>query len=181
MQLRLCDFVTRGARAGARLRPHCRVAASYTTNRRHAHARRVERQEHNPSRLERTSPVSCLIAARSRVHSPRCPPASTHALSVRRRLVLRRHAGRRCQALRQGCGRALQHGYGYGYGYFLGPIPVPPIYLAGSFGPVLPPGWLDYTRSSAVPQNVEGYTRPPRSAQSPLRLSRACSPHARRE
>ena len=35
---------------------------------------------------------------------------------------------------------------GYGYGYILGPSPVPPIYLAGSLiGPVLPPGWLDYT------------------------------------
>ena len=57
-------------------------------------------------------------------------------------------------------GTCRRASYGYGYGYFLGPIPVPPIYLAGSFGPVLPPGWLDYTRSSAVPQNVEGYTRP---------------------
>ena len=29
-------------------------------------------------------------------------------------------------------------GYGYGYGYILGPSPVPPIYLAGSFGLVRP-------------------------------------------
>ena len=50
--------------------------------------------------------------------------------------------------------------YGYGYGYILGPSPVPPIYLAGSFGPVLLPGWLDYIRSTAVPQIVEGLTRP---------------------
>ena len=28
--------------------------------------------------------------------------------------------------------------YGYGYGYILGPSPVPPIYLAGSFGLVRP-------------------------------------------
>ena len=45
--------------------------------------------------------------------------------------------------------------YGYGYGYILGPSPLPPIYLAGSFGPVLLPGWLDYIRSTAVPQIVE--------------------------
>ena len=28
--------------------------------------------------------------------------------------------------------------YGYGYGYILGPSPVPPIYLSGSFGLVRP-------------------------------------------
>ena len=43
---------------------------------------------------------------------------------------------------------AVSMHYGYGYGYILGPSPVPPIYLSGSFGPVLPPGWLDYTRST---------------------------------
>ena len=32
---------------------------------------------------------------------------------------------------------------------------------SGSFGPVLLPGWVSYTRSVAVPQNVEGLTRPP--------------------
>ena len=37
----------------------------------------------------------------------------------------------------------------YGYGYVLGPSPVPPIYLTGSFGPVLLPGWVDYTRRDA--------------------------------
>ena len=70
----------------------------------------------------------------------------------------------------------------------VGPIPVPPIYLAGGFGPVLPPGWIDYTRSSAVPQNVEGYTRPtsPLGANKPCfasrcSRSRAHSPRARRE
>ena len=46
----------------------------------------------------------------------------------------------------------------YGHGYILGPSPVPPIYLTGSFGPV-PPSWINYTRS-AVPQIVEGHTRP---------------------
>ena len=57
------------------------------------------------------------------------------------------------------------YGYGYGYGYILGPSPVPPIYLAGSFG-LVRPAWVRYTRS-AVPQNVEGLTRPPRSAPAP--------------
>ena len=56
-------------------------------------------------------------------------------------------------------------GYGYGYGYILGPSPVPPIYLAGSFS-LVRPAWIKYTRS-AVPQNVEGLTRPPRSAPAP--------------
>ena len=54
---------------------------------------------------------------------------------------------------------------GYGYGYILGPSPVPPIYLTGSFG-LVRPAWINYTRS-AVPQNVEGLTRPPRSAPAP--------------
>ena len=40
---------------------------------------------------------------------------------------------------------------------------------SGSFGPVLPPGWIDYTRSAAVPLDVEGLTRPPLAAQCPLR------------
>ena len=40
---------------------------------------------------------------------------------------------------------------------------------SGSFGPVLPPGWLSYTRSVAVPLDVEGLTRPPLAAQCPLR------------
>ena len=40
---------------------------------------------------------------------------------------------------------------------------------SGSFGPVLPPGWVDYTRSAAVPLDVEGLTRPPLAAQCPLR------------
>ena len=35
---------------------------------------------------------------------------------------------------------------------FLGPSPVPPIYLAGSFG-LVRPAWIRYTRS-AVPQNA---------------------------
>ena len=35
--------------------------------------------------------------------------------------------------------------YGYGYGYIHGPSPVPPIYLTGSFGPVLP-AWTHATR-----------------------------------
>ena len=68
--------------------------------------------------------------------------------------------------------------YGYGYGYILGPSPVPPIYLAGSFGPVLLPGWFETTsvRSTAVPQIVEGLTRPPRA----WRDARfACPVHAR--
>ena len=34
----------------------------------------------------------------------------------------------------------------------------------GSFGPVLPPGWIDYTRSVAVPLDVEGLTRSARDA-----------------
>ena len=34
---------------------------------------------------------------------------------------------------------------------------------SGSFGPVLLPRWLGYTRSAAVPQDVEGLTRPPHS------------------
>ena len=55
--------------------------------------------------------------------------------------------------------------HGYGYGYILGPSPVPPIYLTGSFG-LVRPAWIKYTRS-AVPQNVEGLTRPPRSAPAP--------------
>ena len=47
----------------------------------------------------------------------------------------------------------------YGYGYILGPSPVPPIYLSGSFGLVrVRPAWIYYTRS-AVPQDVEGLTR----------------------
>ena len=36
----------------------------------------------------------------------------------------------------------------------------------GSFGPVLPPGWVNYTRSVAVPLDVEGLTRPPLATQS---------------
>ena len=40
---------------------------------------------------------------------------------------------------------------------------------SGSFGPVLPPGWINYTRSVAVPLDVEGLTRPPLAAQCPLR------------
>ena len=32
-------------------------------------------------------------------------------------------------------------GYGYGYGYILGPSPVPPIYLTGSFG-LVRPAWI---------------------------------------
>ena len=60
-------------------------------------------------------------------------------------------------------------GWGRGYGYILGPSPVPPIYLAGSFGPVLLPGWLDYIRSTAVPQIVEGSPDlPARRSRSPL-------------
>ena len=39
----------------------------------------------------------------------------------------------------------------------------------GSFGPVLLPGWVGYTRSAAVPQDVEGLTRPPLATQRPLR------------
>ena len=39
----------------------------------------------------------------------------------------------------------------------------------GSFGPVLPPGWLCYTRSVVVPLDVEGLTRPPLATQCPLR------------
>ena len=35
----------------------------------------------------------------------------------------------------------------------LGPSPVPPIYLSGSFG-LVRPAWIYYTRS-AVPQHVE--------------------------
>ena len=35
-------------------------------------------------------------------------------------------------------------GYGYGYGYILGPSPVPPIYLSGSFG-LVRPAWIRYT------------------------------------
>ena len=69
--------------------------------------------------------------------------------------------------------KRLTPGYGYGYGYILGPTsPVPPIYLTGSFG-LVRPAWIKYTRS-AVPQNVEGLTRPPRRnpAQRPRRLSR---------
>ena len=31
--------------------------------------------------------------------------------------------------------------YGYGYGYILGPSPVPPIYLSGSFG-LVRPAWI---------------------------------------
>ena len=31
---------------------------------------------------------------------------------------------------------------------------------SGSFGPVLPPGWIDYTRSVAVPLDVEGGAHP---------------------
>ena len=34
-----------------------------------------------------------------------------------------------------------EYGYGYGYGYILGPSPVPPIYLAGSFG-LVRPAWI---------------------------------------
>ena len=30
---------------------------------------------------------------------------------------------------------------GYGYGYILGPSPVPPIYLTGSFG-LVRPAWI---------------------------------------
>ena len=41
---------------------------------------------------------------------------------------------------------------GYGYGYILGPSPVPPIYLTGSFG-LVRPAWIKYTRS-AVPVMV---------------------------
>ena len=40
---------------------------------------------------------------------------------------------------------------------------------SGSFGPVLPPGWINCTRSAAVPLDVEGLTRPPLAAQCPLR------------
>ena len=47
--------------------------------------------------------------------------------------------------------------YGYGYGYILGPSPVPPIYLTGSFG-LVRPAWIKYTRS-AMPQDVEELTR----------------------
>ena len=49
-----------------------------------------------------------------------------------------------------------------------GPTNLPRWYC--SFGPVLLPGRLDYIRSTAVPQIVEGLTRPPRSAQCPLPL-----------
>ena len=74
-----------------------------------------------------------------------------------------------CDAERFGKSEAFLHLYtttsGYGYGYILGPSPVPPIYLAGSFG-LVRPAWIRYTRS-AVPQNVEGLTRPPRSAPAP--------------
>ena len=34
-----------------------------------------------------------------------------------------------------------EEGYGYGYGYILGPSPVPPIYLSGSFG-LVRPAWI---------------------------------------
>ena len=34
---------------------------------------------------------------------------------------------------------------------------------SGSFGPVLPPGWVSYTRSVAVPLDVEGLTADLRS------------------
>ena len=45
----------------------------------------------------------------------------------------------------------------------VGPSPVPPIYLYGyfSFG-LVRPAWIKYT-CSAVPQDVEGLIRPPRS------------------
>ena len=46
---------------------------------------------------------------------------------------------------------------GYGYGYILGPSPVPPIYLTGSFG-LVRPAWIKYTRS-AVPQLAAGRPR----------------------
>ena len=42
-----------------------------------------------------------------------------------------------------------QQSYGYGYGYILGPSPVPPIYLAGSFG-LVRPAWIRYTRSTSL-------------------------------
>ena len=70
-------------------------------------------------------------------------------------------------------------GYGYGYGYILGPSPVPPVYLAGSFG-LVRPAWVRYTRS-AVPQNVEGLTRPPPLSARAACLSRSRSPRAPRE
>ena len=38
----------------------------------------------------------------------------------------------------------------------LGPSPVPPIYLTGSFG-LVPPAWINYTRS-AVPRVIAGWT-----------------------
>ena len=69
-------------------------------------------------------------------------------------------------------------GYGYGYGYILGPSPVPPIYLAGSFS-LVRPAWIKYTRS-AVPQNVEGPS-PDLPAQRPRRLPIPCTLAARPE
>ena len=41
---------------------------------------------------------------------------------------------------------------------------------AGSFG-LVRPAWITYTRS-AVPQNVEGFTRPPRTRTPTLRVVR---------
>ena len=37
---------------------------------------------------------------------------------------------------------------GYGYGYILGPSPVPPIYLSGSFG-LVRPAWIIHALSAA--------------------------------
>ena len=35
------------------------------------------------------------------------------------------------------------------YGYIVGPSPVPPIYLTGSFGPV-PPAWINLSSDSMM-------------------------------
>ena len=64
---------------------------------------------------------------------------------------------------------SLVGGYGPGYGYIHGPSPVPPIYLAGSFG-LVRPAWIYYTRS-AVPQDVEGRAHPTAPPDASPRLS----------
>ena len=68
---------------------------------------------------------------------------------------------------------------GYGYGYILGPSPVPPIYLTGSFG-LVRPAWISTRAQPCLKMWRAG--SPDLPAQRPRRaLSRTRSPRARRE
>ena len=63
-------------------------------------------------------------------------------------------------------------GYGYGYGYILGPSPVPPIYLSGSFG-LVRPAWIRYTGYILGPSPV-----PPIYLSGSFGRPRSCVPRA---